>query len=146
MQGADIAALLPHGDAMCLIERVCSCSATQIHCQVINHQQPDHPLREAGALPAMSLVEYGAQAAGIHAALNQSVGGRPAEGYIGGIKGLELHCQSIDCIATPIDIRAECELTSANGAIYRFSAEAAGELLATGRLTLIHPQQSAVAS
>lgn len=139
MESEGIAELLPHGPSMQLVDKVISCSPDKIHCQSVNHNSPEHPLKEAGRLPAMALVEYGAQAAAIHAAICQTGVGGPGEGYIGAIKDLELNCQRLESIEGPIDLYADCELASVNGAIYRFSAQASGSCLATGRLTLIQP-------
>ncbi len=65
----EILALVPHAGRMCLIDRVLSWDPSQIHCEADSHRNPEHPLRHLGVLSAVHIIEYGAQAAAIHASL-----------------------------------------------------------------------------
>jgi predicted hotdog family 3-hydroxylacyl-ACP dehydratase len=58
----EIAALVPHQMAMCLLEFVKEWTEDAILCGTRSHAFPDNPLRHHGRLAALHLCEYGAQA------------------------------------------------------------------------------------
>lgn len=66
---AEIAALLPHAGAMCLINSVETCGDDQIICLTTTHLSVTNPLRRHGRLGIMAGVEYASQAMALHAAL-----------------------------------------------------------------------------
>ena len=61
--------LIPHAGSMCLLDTVERWDQDEIVCRASSHDDPDNPLSEDGRLAAVALVEYGAQAAAVHAAL-----------------------------------------------------------------------------
>ena len=61
--------LIPHAGAMCLLETVREFSGEEIVCEASSHRDPGNPLRRHGALAALHLAEYAAQAMAAHGAL-----------------------------------------------------------------------------
>src|SRR4051812_19397612 len=110
----DIAALLPHRHAMCLLDAVHSYDATTIVCGTSSHRRAPHPMADAdGRLGAACGIEYGAQAMALHAALalRDSAGtvmdeAAPPErlpiGMLVGVRAINLHVDRLDDIAVPL--------------------------------------------
>ena len=69
MGRADIAALIPHAGAMCLLDAVLSWDRTSIACTASSHRAIDNPLAAEGRLDAVCGVEYAAQAMAVHGGL-----------------------------------------------------------------------------
>lgn len=115
-----IAALIPHGDSMCMLDEVSAWDAEQIQCRSLQFAGEHNPLFEDGRLETVLLIEYAAQAGAIHAALLQSELGKPRPAYIGAVKSIELLAMVDNSLA--IDISAHCLLNSSSGAIYEFVA------------------------
>jgi 3-hydroxymyristoyl/3-hydroxydecanoyl-(acyl carrier protein) dehydratase len=149
-----IAAMLPHGNALCLLDEVVHWDAESISCRCTNIANSNNPLMEHNQLDAVLLIEYAAQAAGVHAALVQAIPSRviplqtiplhaehetqaakevrPA--YIGAVKNIELLCPPNSGAA--IDIEAQCLLNNNQGAIYEVTVQQHGVVLIRGRLIL----------
>src|SRR5580692_6215850 len=101
---AEIAALLPHAGAMCLIEAVETCGDDQIICLTTTHHAVTNPLRRHGCLGIMAGVEYASQAMALHAAL-QSQGSKPAtRGYLASLRTVTLHTDRLDQTAGSLTI------------------------------------------
>ncbi|MFK7978150.1 MAG: hypothetical protein AB8C02_18600, partial [Halioglobus sp.] len=64
-----ISAMIPHDGAMCLLDAVEHWDQDTITCYSTSHHAADNPLRENGTLACITLVEYAAQAAAVHAGL-----------------------------------------------------------------------------
>ena len=133
----DIAALIPHAGAMCLLDSVIIWSADAIACRATSHLSRDNPLRRHGRLSAVCGVEYALQAAALHGAL--CGGGPQPPGYLA---SLRLTC----LVAAPLDdadlgtLRAEAlrEHGDSTGLIYRITLRAADDRpLLDGRATII---------
>jgi predicted hotdog family 3-hydroxylacyl-ACP dehydratase len=135
----EIAALIPHAGRMCLLEWVESWSEGRIQCRTDTHRDPQNPLRHEGALAAVHLAEYGAQAMAVHGGLLERARGAVARpGLLVALRDLRLHAARIDDIATPLTVRARRLLANADGWLYAFEVEAAGRTLASGRAGVIH--------
>lgn len=132
---AQIAALIPHGEGMCMLDEVVSWDADQIHCRSIAFAVPSNPLFENGCMESVILIEYAAQAAAVHAALLQSELGEARSAYIGAVKNVELLKPLVDNTAA-IDIEAQGLLNNSSGAIYQVQALQQGEPIMRGRLIL----------
>jgi predicted hotdog family 3-hydroxylacyl-ACP dehydratase len=144
-----IRALIPHAGRMCLIDRVLRWNEGEILCESDNHRDPAHPLRRAGGLSAVSLIEYGAQAAAIHSALlgsDPELGSDPSKadpgkakraGMLVSVRNCELHVTRLHELAGPLNVLARRELTRPEGLIYAFEASSAGGPLAEGRITIL---------
>ncbi len=61
-----IAALLPYGPSMVLLDRVESTAEDSIVCYSRCHREPGSPLRRGGSLPAAAALELAAQAVALH--------------------------------------------------------------------------------
>lgn len=139
MDRARIAALIPHGESMCMLDEVIAWNDESIHCRSTNFANDNNPLFEQGQLNSVLLIEYGAQAAAVHAALLQSQLGVTRPAYIGAVKDIELLTAMADNSA-PIDLHAYCLLNSSQGAIYELVAQQADQTLLRGRLILNQPE------
>ncbi len=147
MDAAAIAAAVPHAGAMCLLDGVLSCSAAAIECVAQRPLRSDNPLLERGRLHAMALLEYGAQAAAVHAAMaggsaapargGAATAGRPA--YLAAVKDLAVAGDWLDAEVAALTVRACCVSAGAGGAIYRVSVEALGVVQLSARITLAQP-------
>ncbi len=134
---AEIAALLPHAGAMCLIEAVDTCGDDQIICLTTTHHAAANPLRRHGRLGIMAGVEYASQAMALHAAL-QSQGLTPAtRGYLASLRAVALHTDRLDQIPGPLTIKADCQHREATRAVYGFELTAGEDLLMDGRAIVI---------
>lgn len=154
-----IAAFLPHGESMCLVDAIESCDKTGILCVMRTSQQNDNVFWSAARPSVILLVEFAAQAAAIHGAIAEftiDAGGyspqlltdtlaerannKPdmqAVKYIGGLKKLEFFEHNLP--PHPVDIKADvqCEHSDASGAIYRFELSLQDFLLCSGRMILV---------
>ncbi|MGR8934617.1 MAG: phosphotransferase [Gammaproteobacteria bacterium] len=132
-----IAQLLPHAGDMLLIDRVIAWDERRIRCRSDSHRKSDHPLRLQGRLSALHLIEYGAQAMGIHGGLLQG-GARP--GYLAAIRNARLGVDHLDAIEGSLHIEAAALGQSDQGAIYQLDIrDAQGRLLLNARATVMHP-------
>ena len=78
---AEIAALIPHGGAMCLLDGVVKWDATHLCSVSRSHHDMANPLRADGELPALCGIEYAMQTMAVHGGLAGLVGGQPRAGY-----------------------------------------------------------------
>ena len=85
------------------------------------------------------LVEYGAQAAAVHAGLlQQGIAGR-GTAYIGAVKDLRLHRKRVDSDIDTLVVKARCDLNTAEGAIYNIECDDGVEPIITARIVLVLP-------
>lgn len=138
MDRARIAALIPHGDAMCMLDEIIAWDETRIHGRSHNVATSTNPLFENGRLDTVLLLEYGAQAAAVHSALLHSKLGESRPAYIGAVKDVELFAAMADN-STALDLHLQCLLSSSQGAIYELLAQQADTTLLRGRLILSQP-------
>ncbi|MFI4969451.1 MAG: phosphotransferase [Lysobacterales bacterium] len=135
---ADWAMLIPHRDAMCLLDTVVAWDRTGIHARSESHRRADNPLRSDDRLRAVHLCEYGAQAMAVHGGLiARAAGVTAAPGYLVSLRAVELLIDRIDELAGAIDVHAERLLGGEASWQYAFRVEHAGRLLASGRAAVI---------
>ncbi len=138
MDRAAIAKLIPHGDAMCMLDGLSHWDDGQIECVSDQHRAVDNPLRESAMLHSACLVEFCAQAAALHGALSQPLDGpRATLHYLGAVKGLQLHCQYLDASLPTLRLSARRVVSSATGSIYQVEAVAGPHPLLRGRIVLV---------
>ncbi|HEB28993.1 MAG TPA: hypothetical protein ENI05_14775 [Porticoccus sp.] len=101
-----IAALIPHSGAMCLLDAVQSWDQQSIVCTVQSRRSENNPLLEQGQLSAVALVEYGAQAAAVHAGLVQHGMSQGGTAFIGAVKDLQLKDTLVDLTLPSLTINA----------------------------------------
>jgi predicted hotdog family 3-hydroxylacyl-ACP dehydratase len=134
MNREQIATLVPHAGAMVLLDRVDVLTDTTITCAATSHRLADHPLRRNGGFSCVHAIEYAAQAAAVHGALQGS--GSPASGYLGSVRDVELFTDRLD-VPGDLTIAAELLMRDPRGAIYRFEARSETMVLARGRFTIV---------
>ena len=135
---AEIAARIPHGGNMCLLDSMQRASETDIVCSAVSHRSPDNPLRSHGRLGAAIAVEYAAQAMALHGsilnadldvpALDTTKGGRLIN-----VRQLILHCARFDDLASPLIVQATRLMGDVANVIYSFDVSAEGKMIASGR-------------
>jgi len=122
---------------MCLLDTVLAWDREHIHCTASSHRRPTNPLRNGGGLPAVSGVEYAAQAMALHASLILEHSA-PRAGYLAGLRDLALPVEWLHDIGTDLDIFATLRASDEGGAVYDFRLEASDGLLLFGRATVIY--------
>jgi predicted hotdog family 3-hydroxylacyl-ACP dehydratase len=136
MDRAEIAALIPHSGAMCLLDGVVSWDAMAIRCVASSHRDLDNPLRAHDRLGAVCGVEYAAQAMATHGGLTAG-GSRPAAGYLASLRDLVCHVARLDDIAENLTIDAEKLMGEGDRVIYGFAIRAGAVDLLTGRAAVV---------
>lgn len=137
---AQIALLVPHHGAMCLLDSAESWSESRILCHATNHLDPANPLRRNGRLGMICGAEYGFQAAALHGALCAGGIAQPA-GYVAALR-LAHQAQAYldDPSLGTLCVEAELSAASVAGLVYEFRLLcAAGTLLLAGRGTIKLP-------
>lgn len=133
----DIAALIPHGGAMCLLRDVLHWDADHVVCDAISHRSATNPLRRAGRLSALCGAEYAMQAAALHGALLD--GTKPPAGRVASLRDFTLHVDRLDEPGVLI-VTARLLYREVGGLLYAFDLVAAGRLLIEGRGAVSIPQ------
>jgi len=133
-----IASMIPHRGAMCLLDAVLSWDLVSVRCMSRRHRCADNPLRRAdGTLGAACGVEVAAQAMAVHGRLVAGIGGPPTPGYLASVRDLCLRTARLDCIEGDLIIAAERLMGDAQGATYRFVLASDGIELLRGRATVL---------
>ncbi len=134
----DIAALIPHQGAMCLLERVLEWDAGHIVLATLTHRSADNPLRRSGRLRALHLCEYAAQAMAVHGGLlARAAGSQARPGMLVSLREVELLRAHIESLAGELRVSAGCLLATSESSQYAFTVHHAEELLARGRAAII---------
>ena len=136
-----IARLVPHGGAMCLLDRALFWDAESIACETDRHRDPENPLRRDGRLPAICGVEYALQAMALHGALLADGAAQPA-GYLSSLRDVSSGAERLDAMAGPLGVRAPALAAEAGGFIYRFEVEGEGRTLLMGQAAIILPRRA----
>lgn len=141
IEKAKIINMLPHGNTMCLLDGVLNYDENTITCISHHWQQSNNPLLNNHETMGVSiLAEYGAQAAGIHSAIQQKAAGDIKAAYVGAIKQFKFYTSTITKKSTYLKIQASCHLTNERSASYDFSVSDENNILAQGRLLLALPE------
>lgn len=129
----DIAQLIPHSGAMCLLERVEAWNEAEISCRAKTHTDPDNPLRNAACLPASAGVEYAAQAMALHGALCGTGRAKPRIGYIAVLSRVTWHRARLDDLPGELEVAATRLAVSDSGSSYAFEVSHRGASVVTGQ-------------
>jgi predicted hotdog family 3-hydroxylacyl-ACP dehydratase len=133
-----IAALIPHQDAMCLLDRVIEWDKDRIILATSTHRAADNPLRLDGRLRAVHLCEYGAQAMAVHGGLSAQVDGKAARpGFLVSLRDVKLEVDFIDQLAGELRVSAQRLLESAGSWQYAFEVAHESQVIATGRAAIM---------
>ena len=134
----DIAELIPHQGAMCLLESIEDWSEKRIVCRARSHRDQDHPLRDGHGLPASAAIEYGGQAIASHIALlGGSAGRQPRAGFLVAVRDVAVSVARLDDVDEPLMIRADVVLRHESGHIYEVTVTAGERIILMGRLSII---------
>lgn len=137
MTREQIAGLIPHGDAMCLLDGVVHWDADHIQCTSRSHRAVDNPLRVAGRIPALCGIEYAAQAMAVHGGLAGKVGSRPRAGYLASLRDVECSRESLDDLEGDLTVEARQVAGDGVHVIYLFK-------LRVGEVQVLHGQAMVV--
>lgn len=132
-----IAARIPHGGSMCLLDAVVAWDAEHIRCTATTHLASDNPLRSKGRLASVCGIEYAAQAMAAHGALVGDERARPRVGMLTSVRGVQTHVERLDTLDGPLDIEAGRIGGDDNTVLYRFTVSCADRLLLSGRAAVI---------
>jgi predicted hotdog family 3-hydroxylacyl-ACP dehydratase len=130
-----LAGLIPHRGAMCLLHEVLQMDDESITCRAISHRNPDHPLREEGILPALSGIEYAAQAMAVHGALREARG--PRSGVLAAVRDVVLNVERLDDIPDDLVLTARRLLDDRTRLLYEFEVRAGARELLRGRAVVV---------
>jgi predicted hotdog family 3-hydroxylacyl-ACP dehydratase len=133
-----LAANLPHGGGMNLLDAVLEWDASSLRARVRGHGDPAHPLRRAGVLPIAAGIEYGAQAAAAHGAIASHA--PSGAGMIASVRGVRFNSPRLDDVAGDLEVRVEQLGSGEAGVLYRFEVRGVGRVLVEGRLTVAFVQ------
>ncbi len=136
-----IAARIPHGGAMCLLDAVLGWSAAEIRCRIVNHADAAHALRGASGLLSPCAIEYAAQAMAVHAALCAAIDTKPPSGFLASARAVRLWSARLDEAPGPLLLHAQRLAGVGTQALYGFElTAAAGRPLVDGRLAVVLSQ------
>jgi predicted hotdog family 3-hydroxylacyl-ACP dehydratase len=134
---SEIAELIPHAGAMCLLDGVRFWDATRIVCTASSHRDADNPLASDSGLDAICGIEYAAQAMAVHGALIASAGRRPAAGYLASVRDVTWHAARLDLLADDLEVTATRLAGNQASALYSFSLRCGAEPVLTGRAAVV---------
>jgi predicted hotdog family 3-hydroxylacyl-ACP dehydratase len=132
-----IAELIPHSGPMCLLDEVTRWDARSIRAASRTHLAADNPLRSAGGIPALSAVEYAAQAMAAHGALAGSIDGRPRAGYLVSLRGVACTVASLDGLEGDLTVDAEHVAGDAERVMYAFRVAVGDREVLSGKATVV---------
>jgi predicted hotdog family 3-hydroxylacyl-ACP dehydratase len=134
----EIAALIPHQGAMCLLERVVEWDAEHIVLLTATHRSATNPLRSGGRLRALHLCEYAAQAMAVHGGLlARAAGSQAPPGMLVSLREVQLSWAHIDDLPGELRICAARLLAGPESWQYGFSVHHGEELVARGRAAIV---------
>lgn len=137
MDRAAIAATIPHGAGMCMLDQLLQWDSQSIVCVSSAHHRPENPLLQRGSLHTACLVEWCAQAAALHTSLQGEGAALGGLAYLGSIKQLQLLQRFVADDSEQLHIEARCEASQAAGAIYGITARDGENILIQGRIVLV---------
>jgi predicted hotdog family 3-hydroxylacyl-ACP dehydratase len=133
----EIARLIPHAGAMCLLDGVLAWNTESIRCFSTRHRAPDNPLRQAGRLGMLCGVEFAAQAMAVHGCLAGAIGARPRAGYIASLREVICRGDRLDTLDDDLIVDAVRFMGDDERVAYTFSLSCQAQELLTGRATVV---------
>lgn len=135
---AGIAERIPHRGNMCLLEKLESWDAHQIHCSTTTHRDASNPLRTASGLLAPNAIEYAAQAMALHGGLTASAGQAPSAGYLASVRTVRFGVDRLDQVEGAMQVHATRLSGDERQVLYEFNVlDAVGRSLAQGRAVVV---------
>lgn len=134
---ADIAGMIPHAGAMCLLDEVAAWNETTIRCIAGGHRDPANPLRAGAELPALCGIEYAAQAMAVHGRLSSAVTEKPRAGYLASVSDVVCAVRRLDDLDGDLVIEAE-KLAGDDARVqYRFTITSNHAQILTGKAAVV---------
>jgi len=141
---SELAVLIPHAGAMCLLDSVQSWDDTRIACTAVSHRDPANPLRSRERLHALCGVEYAAQAMAVHGALLKGEQ-EPTPGFLAAVRDLSWSVERLDQVESPLRVEAERLIGDDRSVLYAFTVSADQQTLLAGRASIFFlPQQDSL--
>ena len=137
MDHAALEALIPHKDAMCLLDGVEFWDGLRIICTSTRHRSAGNPLRTRAGLSSLHGIEFAAQAMAAHSGLTAAGRGPPHVGFLLSVRDCVFHCRRLDDIAATLTIEAEQTGNNEETRLYRFKVSAQDVLLVEGRAAVM---------
>lgn len=135
---ATLERLLPHQGASLMLDAVLDWDDQHIVCETHTHLDAGNPLRHAGALSPLTLIEYGAQAMALHAGLVAEQQGQSVERrLLVSAQAVELEPGDVSLLAGPLTVEARRRLADAKGALYEFTVRRGTQPYASGRVAAL---------
>jgi predicted hotdog family 3-hydroxylacyl-ACP dehydratase len=134
---AEIAGLIPHAGAMCLLDGVVHWDEDRIRCVSRSHLDAGNPLRAGGRLPAVCGIEYAAQAMATHGGLAGSTCGRPRAGYLASLRDVVCRRDRLDDLDGDLVVEAERVLADEGRVIYQFKLWVGEMEVLSGRAAVV---------
>lgn len=134
----DVAGLIPHQGAMCLLDCVERWDQESIVCRAESHRRVDHPLRDEAGLRGLCAIEYAAQAIAAHAGLLSGPTGRGAAmGLLAAVRDVVVSVARLDELDDALIIRADVLMRQGTGCMYEVAVTAGRHPVLTGRLSVV---------
>jgi len=134
---AEIARLVPHAGAMCLLDAIVAWDRSRIVCHSFRHQARDNPLRARERLPAIHAIEFAAQAMAAHHRLAGEPSSTPRYGLLVSVRRCTFAADRLDTCASPLVIEAILVAAMAESLTYRFTVGAAKTTVVEGRASVL---------
>jgi predicted hotdog family 3-hydroxylacyl-ACP dehydratase len=134
---AEIATMIPHAEAMCLLDAVVSWDENRIRCLSRTHRDERNPMRSGGQLRALCGIEYAAQAMAVHGRLAGKVGARPQVGYLASLRDVICTEDRLDDLEGDLVVDAERVMGEDTRVIYRFSVHVGKIEVLSGRAAVV---------
>lgn len=137
MGQAEIRALIPHADDMCLLAGVTRWDATHISCLAQSHRNAGNPLARNGKVGALCGIEFAAQAMAVHGGLTGLVGQRPRAGLLVSVRDVVAQVEYLSDYSEDMQVEAEQLMAEQSSVCYRFTLHAGATELLRGRATVV---------
>lgn len=134
---ADIAGMIPHAGAMCLLDEVAAWSASAIRCLARSHRDPGNPMRAGAELPALCGIEYATQAMAVHGRLSTAITERPRAGYLASVSDVVCSVRRLDDLDAELVIEAEKLAGDEGRVLYRFALSSGSDEILQGKATVV---------
>lgn len=132
-----IATLIPHSGAMCLLDGVLRWDDASIRCVSARHRDAGNPLRRAEGLGGLSGIEFAAQAMAVHGRLTAPAGRPPKAGYLVSLRDVACRAPWLDRLEAELVIDAERLAGDEGQALYRFAVTCGALEVIAGRAAVL---------
>lgn len=132
-----IAQLIPHAGAMCLLDGVLEWNASSIRCVATGHRDAENPLRSGDRLPILCGIEYAAQAMAVHGGLGAAAWQKPRAGYLASVRNVVCAVDRLDNLDGTLIVSVESLMGDNSRVVYQFKLEHDGRTVLCGRAAVV---------